>query len=206
MAELSLEGIDPEELLLRLTCHANALFQWFPGGDEKALSGDGSGPEDLAMSVLLRFLDPADQTVRWKSGQKRLTKASLLAFLKTVLRHDFLDLKKSKRYKTTVHATVTSRVANQDASELSLDDVCAAIDSPEGRAIRQEQRNQLLAELAGEPDLQELLMVQLEPEGYQAFTNRDLARLLEIPVAEIVNRKKKLSRRLHGIHAAAQED
>ena len=207
MAELSLAGIDMEELLLRLTMHANALFQWFPtGDDQKALSGDGSGPEDLAMTVVLRFLNPDDKTVRWKSGQKKLNQASLLAFLKTVLHHDFLDLKRSKRYKTTVIANVTSCPDEQEVSEISLDDFCSAIDTPEGFAIRQQQREQLLADLEDDPDIQEMLMVQLDPEGYHAFTNQDLASLLGISVAEVENRKKRLSRRLHRIHDTRQED
>lgn len=207
MAELSLAGIDMEELLLRLTMHANALFQWFPTGDDQmALSGDGSGPEDLAMTVVLQFLDPEDETVRWKSGQKKLSQASLLAYLKTVLHHDFLDLKRSKRYKTTVIATVISRPDEQEASEMSLDDFCAAIDTPEEFAIRQQQREQLLADLEDDPDVQEMLMVQLNPEGYHAFTNQDLASLLGISVTEVENRKKRLSRRLHRIHDTRQED
>ena len=207
MAELSLAGIDMEELLLRLTMHANALFQWFPTGDDQmALSGDGSGPEDLAMTVICRFLDPDDMTVRWKSGQKKLYQASLLAFLKTVLYRDFLDLKRSKRYKTTVIATVTSRPDEQEVIEMSLDDFCAAIDTPEGFAILQEQREQLLADMEDDPDIQEMLMVQLAPEGYHAFTNQDLASLFEISVAEVENRKKRLSRRLHQIHDTRQED
>lgn len=207
MAELSLAGIDMEELLLRLTMHANALFQWFPTGDDQmALSGDGSGPEDLAMTVVHRFLDPDDKTVRWKSGQKKLSQASLLAYLKTVLHNDFLDLKRSKRYKTTVLATITSRPDEQEASEISLDDFCAAIDTPEGLAIRQQQREQLLADLEDDPDIHDMLMVQLDPEGYNAFTNQDLASLLGISVAEVENRKKRLSRRLHRIHDTRQED
>jgi len=196
-----------EELLLRLTMHANALFQWFPTGDDQmVLSGDGSGPEDLAMTVISRFLDPDDMTVRWKSGQKKLGQASLLGFLKTVLHHDFLDLKRSKRYKTTVIATVTSRPDEQEVIEMSLDDFCAAIDTPEGFAIRQQQREQLLAGMEDDPDIQEMLMVQLDPEGYHAFTNQDLASLFGISVAEVENRKKRLSRRLHRIHGTRQED
>ena len=69
MAELSLDGIDPEELLLRLVHHACALYQCSPDAD-LALRGDGSGPQDLAMTVITRFLDPDDKTVSLGSGPR----------------------------------------------------------------------------------------------------------------------------------------
>jgi hypothetical protein len=44
--------------------------------------------------------------------------------------------------------------------------------------------------------LKELLTVQLDPEGFQAFTNKELAVLLSTTVEEIESRKKKLMNRL----------
>jgi len=202
MPSSSLEEIDFEDLVLRLTSYAAILFGVFPGSDaELALPGDGSGPDDLAMATVEKLLDPDDKTVKW-SSRKKLTAQGLLAYLKRVLRNDFLDLKKSKRYQTTVRGVVTSSSA-EEAEEglLSLDEFCAEIESPEGRAVRQQQREQLLKSLADVPELQELLMVQLDPEGYQAFRNQDLAVLLEVSVDEVVNRKKRLSRWLHGVLA-----
>ena len=200
MAELSLDGIDPEELLLRLVHHACALYQCSPDAD-LALRGDGSGPQDLAMTVITRFLDPDDKTVHWGQGRGQPTLRGLLSYLKHVLANDFVDMKRSKRYKTTVFASPLSRDADAGETGISLEDFSAHIESPEGRAIWEAQRTRLLQSFQDEPDLEELLIVQLDPQGYQAFTNQDLSALLDIPISDVVNRKKKLSRRLMRILA-----
>ena len=83
-------GIDPEELLLRLVHHACALYQCSPDA-ELALRGDGSGPEDLAMTVITRFLDPDDKTVYWGPARGKPTLRGLFSYLKRVLANDFLD-------------------------------------------------------------------------------------------------------------------
>ena len=74
----------------------------------------------------------------------------------------------------------------------------------------------LLARFDDAPELKELLEVQLDPDGYCAYTNQDLAVLLAPPgkvltpealreiVSEIENRKKRLDRRLRRILAEMQ--
>ena len=72
MAEISLGDVDVEAVLLRLTRHAQGLF-----GAVRSLGVEpvdiayagGDGPEDLAMNLLLRFLDPRDDKVRWHEGR-----------------------------------------------------------------------------------------------------------------------------------------
>ena len=118
-----------------------------------------------------------------------------------MLANDFVDMKRSKRYKTTVFASPLSRDADAGETGISLEDFSAHIESPEGRAIWEAQRTRLLQSFQDEPDLEELLIVQLDPQGYQAFTNQDLSALLDIPISDVVNRKKKLSRRLMRILA-----
>jgi DNA-directed RNA polymerase specialized sigma24 family protein len=194
MPGLLLAEIDPEELFLRLVHHACALFGVFPGTDY-ALQGDGRGPEDLAMTVIERFLDPDDKTVQWSAARGEPTLPTVLAYLKRVLGNDFYDLKRQKRYKTTVIASAASTDKDGEP-EIGLDAFCSRLESPQGAAIRNSLRDQLLASVADDPDVQELLMVQLDPEGYQAFTNQDLAALFDVTISEIVNRKKRLSRRL----------
>ena len=148
------------------------------------------------MTVMTRFLDPDDKTVHWGQGRGTPTLPGLFTYLKRVIENDFLDMKRSKRYKTTVFASPVPRDANADEAGLSLEDFCAHIESPEGRAIWESQRTRLLQSLQDEPDLEELLIVQLDPQGYQAFTNQDLSALLDIPISDVVNQKKRLSRRL----------
>ena len=68
MAEISLGDVDMEAVLYRLTRHAQGLF-----GAVRCLGVEhvdvavagGDGPEDLAMNLLMKFLDPQDRTVRW---------------------------------------------------------------------------------------------------------------------------------------------
>jgi hypothetical protein len=95
MAETSLADVDVEHVLFRLTRHAQALFGAF-----KALAHErwdvacpgGEGPEDLAMDLLLRFVDPADSKVTWKDDWGRPSTEKVLAYLKKALSRDFLDL------------------------------------------------------------------------------------------------------------------
>ena len=148
------------------------------------------------MTVMTRFLDPDDKAVRWGQGRGKPTLRGLVTYLKRVVENDFLDMKRSKRYKTTVFASPLPRDANAGEEGRNLEDFCAHIESPEGRAIWESQRTRLLQSFQDEPDLEELLIVQLDPQGYQAFTNQDLSALLDIPISDVVNRKKKLSRRL----------
>ena len=105
MAETSLTDVDIGEVLLRLTRYAQSFFGAFRAlgheGIDVACPG-GEGPEDLAMNLLLRFVDPADTKVKWREERERPSTESVLAYLKKALRHDFFDLKKSKRYTTTV--------------------------------------------------------------------------------------------------------
>src|SRR5438270_13283390 len=103
MPEISLGDVDIEAVLLRLTRHAQGLF-----GAVRSLGiepvdiahAGGEGPEDLAMDLLLKFLDPQDNTVRWHEHRGRPTTDGVYALLRTALDRDYLDLKKSKRYRT----------------------------------------------------------------------------------------------------------
>ena len=89
-------------------------------------------------------------------------------------------------------------------SDLSLDDFAAKLESAEGRAIRNEQREFLLGKFADEPELRDILAAQLEPEAYNAYTNKDLATLLGTDVPDIENRKKRLSLRLRKLQTGDQ--
>ena len=72
MAEISIGDVDVEAVLLRLTRYAQGLY-----GAVRSLGVEpvdiayagGDGPEDLAMNLLLRFLDPRDDKVRWNEGR-----------------------------------------------------------------------------------------------------------------------------------------
>ena len=193
MSTFSFDGLDPVELLERLTLYAYELFGCFPNPHfEPVVRGSGDGPEDLALATFTKFLDPNDDSIKWKRAE-RPTLWSLLAFLKKVLQNDFLDLMKSKRYQTTV---IRDGKAQDGKTDLSLDDFASNDETPEVQVIRKQQREILLGKFANEPDLGDVLEAQLEPEAYNAYTNKDLASLLSTNVSDIENRKKRLSLRL----------
>lgn len=173
------ETMGAGELLQRLTLYAYGLFGCYPSAEaEPALRVSGKSPEDLAMDVLTRYFDPHDTRVVWDASR-----GQLLSYLKTVLWHDFLDLKRAGLYRGTVAAD-------------SLDMLASPGPSPEMRVARAQQRARVLAALADEPELQALVALQLDPEGWPGFTNQELAARLGTSVAEIENRKKRLLRRL----------
>ena len=96
MKAFSFGEIDPEDLLRRLTLYAYTLFGCFPDPIfEPVLKFHGASPEDLAIATLLRLLDPDDHSVEWKASYGSMTRHSLLGFLKTVLVHDFIDMKRA---------------------------------------------------------------------------------------------------------------
>jgi DNA-directed RNA polymerase specialized sigma24 family protein len=110
--------------------------------------------------------------------------------------HDFIDMKRKGMYKASIYMPSVADDPEGDAGEMSLDDFIAGIESPEAKVIRRQQREQLLSKFNDEPELKELLTVQLDPEGFQAFTNKELAGLLSTTVDEVENRKKRLMNRL----------
>jgi DNA-directed RNA polymerase specialized sigma24 family protein len=185
--------VDPEDVLQRLTVYAYSLFGCFPDPMfEPVMKFHGVSPEDLAVDVLTRLWDPDDHRVEWKPHHGAITMGSLLAFLKTVLFHDFIDMKRKGMYKATT--TYMPLLSNSD--EMTLDDFIAKLESPEARAIRRQQRERLLSKFDEEPKLKKLLTIQLSPDGFHAHTNKELAVLLGITVDEIENLKKRLMGRL----------
>jgi len=196
MGDTSFADVDLEEVLLRLTRHAQALF-----GASRALGFDpvdisypgGEGPEDLAMNLVVRFIDPADHGVGWKDSQTRPNTARVCALLKKALERDFLDLKKSKRYKTTIHVEDQSA---ENPGELSLDQLAVYLETPEGVLLKKERVRELIEAFSDDPKAKEIVRLQLDPEGYNAFTNQELAELLETSVDDIENRKKRVRNRL----------
>jgi hypothetical protein len=196
MADTSLADVDLEEVLLRLTRHAQGLFGAFrllgleavdiayPGGD---------GPEDLAMNLLVQFLDPADSRVRWSDGQPRPNTERVCVFLKKALDRDFFDLKKSKRYKTTVYVNDES---SEDERTLTLEQLAGHMESPEGQLLKKERVQRILDQFNGDPKAKEMVELQLSPDGYSGFSNQDLAQLLDTTVQDIENRKKRVTNQL----------
>jgi DNA-directed RNA polymerase specialized sigma24 family protein len=203
VSEFSLAGIDPLAIVGRLTLYAYRLFGVFPDDEsEPTLRVYGDSPRDLAVATFVKLLDPDDDSVTWKEAWGRPTPETLLPFLKKVLLNDFIDLKKRKLYRNSIYPEGQSQGENHT---MSFDDYAAVVESPEALAIRAEQREQLLRAFVDEPDLRDLLAAQLEPAGYSAYTNQDLAGLLDTTVSDIENRKKRIARRLQRLASVDRE-
>jgi DNA-directed RNA polymerase specialized sigma24 family protein len=206
LSELSLAQVDLEEVLHRLSLHARHLITAARclGVEDLELPG-GDSPVDLASATLLKFLDPRDTTVVWSESMGPPTTAGLLAFLRVVLKRDFLDLLRSKRYQTTVYPDRNKEDLEPEGVEGDwFDSLPGGSPGPEQEAMRHKATAWLLEQFRQEPELEAILRLQLEMDGYNAFTNLELARMLTVPVAEIESRKRRLKTRLDNLASGRQ--
>jgi DNA-directed RNA polymerase specialized sigma24 family protein len=70
---------------------------------------------------------------------------------------------------------------------------------PERLAMNHKSTDWLFKQFRDDPELDALLRLQLEMDGYNAFSNLELARMLAVPVAEIENRKRRIKSRLKNL-------
>lgn len=200
MAELDLSEVDVEDVLQRLVLFAARRFATLAGlATGGVIRGLGTGPDDLAMQTMLKFLDPEDRTVVWKTSYGRPTTEGLLRFLRKVLQNDLLDLLAEKAHETTVIVETLAGQQGEDATgrqSMSLDEFASAWEHQDERAIRGQQQDWLLKRFDDDPKLQDVLTAQFDPDGYVAHTNQQLAQLLGTTVDDIENRKKRIDRRL----------
>ena len=206
LSEFSLAQVDLEEVLHRLSLHARHLITAAGcfGVDDLEVPG-GDSPQDLASATLLKFLDPSVQTVVWSESRGAPTTAGLVAFLRVVLERDFLDLVRSKRYRDTVYPDRNKEDAEPQGIEGDwFDSLPANSPGPEHEAISHKVTAWLLEQFREERDLEAILRLQLEMDGYNAFTNLELARMLTVPVVEIENRKRRLKTRLNNLASSRQ--
>ncbi len=199
--------VDFAAVLYGLVSYAQSLSSALVciGLQEKVVSG-GDSAEDLAMSTLLKFLDPADSSVTWSKEKGQPTTSKVLAYLRKVLWRDFLDLKKGSRYQKTVYLETHPSEEEEESTDLTLDQLAATSDSPEQQAIHKEHRERVLKHFEKEPQLRDILALQLDGEGYNAFSNQELGQLTNSTVAEIENRKKQIRLRLTKLAATARSE
>jgi DNA-directed RNA polymerase specialized sigma24 family protein len=208
MPQPSFEKVDFREVLYRLTQHAQNLSAAFVcllplEKVEKVMRG-GESAGDLAMEVITKFLDPLDSSVAWSDQRGEPTTAKVLSLLRKVLERDFFDLKRSMRYKTTVYLD-THRDDNEEEGDASntLDHFASRFDSPEREVIVKERTEWILRQFDGEAELKEIVKLQLEPGGYNAFTNQELAEIFGTTVKNIENCKKRIKARLRKLAASS---
>lgn len=208
MTELSLAQVDLEEVLHRLALYARHLITAASclGVDDLVLPG-GDSPLDLASATLLKFLDRRDASVVWRERLGPPTTSGLVIFLRVVLVRDFLDLVRSKRYRDAVYPDRNLEdTGSEDYEGEWFDALPTRGADPEQAAIREEDTAWLLQQFREQPELDAILRLQLERDGYNALTNLELARKLGVPVAEIENRKRRLKTRLKKLAAGRRTE
>jgi DNA-directed RNA polymerase specialized sigma24 family protein len=189
--------VDFEQVLYRLALHAQSLFTaaaCLGRRDELVLPG-GDSAADLASATLLKLLDPLDTSVTWTPTKGPPTTAGVLAYLREVLRRDFLDFVRSKRVTTSVYPD-DERADRQDLSESTIDQRVASYANPEDEHLQSERLVWLVEQFKDDPELLEILRLQLEPAGYNVFSSQELAKRLSTTVVEIENRRRRVIRRL----------
>jgi DNA-directed RNA polymerase specialized sigma24 family protein len=190
--------VDFTAVLYGLVAHAQSLSSALVCLDlhEHVVCGGETGA-DLAMSTIVKFLDPADTTVAWSKEKGEPTTAGVLAYLKKVLRNDFIDITKTKRYRKAVYLRIHGKDDEASEPEATFDAMESRCRNPEAAAIIKDQHIKLLQNFRDDPDLRDLLDLQLQSDGtYNAFTNQELAYLTNTTVSEIENRKKRIKLRL----------
>jgi uncharacterized protein YeaO (DUF488 family) len=201
MTDHSFATVDFGEVLNRLVMYAQNLNTALVcvGVRERVMPG-GESAEDLAMSVLVKFVDPSDSSVAWSDQKGEPTTRKVLAYLQKVLQRDFWDLKKSKRYKTTNY--VDSYEDGDDNNGDTLDQLAVFRETPEGEFQKRERIDWILKQFNAEPELREIVKLQLDPGGFTAFSNQQLAQLLDTTVKDIENRKKRIKLKLTNLAAS----
>ena len=189
----------------RLTVVAYRLFladRVVAGGP--ALAGFGTGPEDLAHTVLCALLDPDDGSVRWPAAAGSATTETVTAFLVTVMKRDFLDLMRSKRRKLQVPIEI--RDAEGEAVD-SHERVDPAPDVADQVMVGESLATLLLrleADFAERPDEElQLYVWHIFRDGeYHSYTPAECGKALGLPADRIYRLKAKLERRLHRLYAS----
>jgi DNA-directed RNA polymerase specialized sigma24 family protein len=184
-------------VLYCLALHAQSLFTaaaCLGRRDELVLPG-GDSAADLTSATLLKLLDPLNTSVIWSSTKEPPTTAGVLAYLRAVLKRDFLDLVRSKRAKTSVYED-DERTSGEGLSESSVDQRTSSFGNPEDEHLRRERLRWLVEQFKDYPELLEIVRLQMEPDGYNAFSGQELAERLNTTLVEVEHRRRRVMRRL----------
>lgn len=178
------KGIDWQDVLYRLTLRARHLFKMARlKGHSLALEAAGVTPDDLAQGVILDALE--DERVKFRPGR-----ASAVTFLSRVLENDFKDLLR-KGFRLLRKTQVLDAAAEDGADDPRYAGVVSDVSDCDAGATRVQLRAILLDLVKGDPELEDYVVAIVD---FQARKPADQAELLRVPVTEITNRRKRLTR------------
>jgi hypothetical protein len=193
-------SVDWPEVLERLTLEALRLFQASRFTRDGVLASFGDGFEDLAQDVILAFLDETNPKVSWNAARAHATTDGVVAYLRPVLQHDFLDRVRRKRLKNQHNLVKASEDEEKVAFVVDPRDP-----SPDAEAllVRRETlaplRKRLEDDFQKRPDdsLQLYVMLQFDGDDCVPYPPREAAAELGIEAPAIYLLKEKLERRLN---------
>jgi hypothetical protein len=81
------------------------------------------------------------------------------------------------------------------AKPKTIDQRVASYGNPEDEHLHSERLVWLVEQFKDDPELLEILRLQLERAGYNAFSSQELAKRLSTTVVEIENRRRRVIRR-----------
>jgi DNA-directed RNA polymerase specialized sigma24 family protein len=197
VTEQHFRDVDWCEVIRKLTLYAYRVFgTTLVAKGEKVLEGFGESPEDLAFSVMQKLIDPDEASICWGSSLGKPTTEKVIALLATALKHDFIDRKRSPRYKKAVELPEGS---HDDATDKSAHD--PKQQSEEERLALKLQREQVMQLLlrdfrTEDPLAERYLKLQFSEGEYIAYTPQQAAERLGVAVKEITNIKKRIERRI----------
>jgi hypothetical protein len=138
LTEVFRTEVDFEQVLYRLGAARSKFVhrRGMPGARPVVLPGGDSA--DLASATLLKLLDPLDTSITWSPTKGPPTTAGVLAYLREVLRRDFLDFIRSKRATTSVYPD-DERADGQGLSGSTIDQRVASYGNPEDEHLQSER-------------------------------------------------------------------
>lgn len=177
----------------RLTAYVYKLYLTAGLLRDEPLRPTGKSPEDYAQAALTRFLDPRDPSVAWSGDRGKPTTDGVFAYLREVVKNDFIDDRRPRSPHRRTRAI--------EVSGLSEGTTALAVDPPDprpptagdlvGKVDRDRLFTALLEGASGDVDLEEYLWLQYDSDGYHAYPPRRAAELLKTTVEDINNRKKR---------------
>lgn len=194
------KGVDWIEVLERLTHESLRLFNAGRfAADERVLESFGDGFEDFAQTAIIDLLDEENSTVKWDAARGAPSTEGVLAYLKTVVKNDFLDRVRRKRLKgqrslvTSANGSDTVEYLVEPSDPAPLPDSALATRQPST------MRQRLADDFKARPDdeLELYVMLQFDGESWAPYAPREAAQELGMDVKRVYLLKERLERRIN---------
>jgi DNA-directed RNA polymerase specialized sigma24 family protein len=202
MADPHYSRIDWNRLLKLLPPLTACAARWFLEegilGRDDLLPATGTSPKEFAFDTILKF---AEGGLKFRPKSPETYERDLFSFLRTVMRHDFLDLIKSHEYDRTDVIDAVKAVEDEQPGPVleELPDASAGdgFYSLEAAAIARK----VLPLVEDDPELKEFVEAVL---CFGRWKREDIAEILGITPQEVTYRKNRLRVKLASWYRSVQ--